>query len=227
MADWRLESVRDPLATKTKLSAGEKKQLARYLNEEGLGTLAAARKNDELAMQLVQIVDGDGRPAFALDGGLGVAIEPQAQRPEIESPPRSALDDRAVADRGVADRAGDADPSASVDVAEHDEAGEVTGRRAFDAEQLGPREARRQRVLHRDLGAEREREEHAATERDPVDLRRRAAAIPQAFDGSAGHSLRVRPSAIARSTGRERGFQIGSASHPTVSRPYDARRWRE
>jgi len=64
MAQWRLHSVRDPLTAT--LSAGEKKQLARYLKEEGLGSLAAARKNDELAMQLVRIDDAKGKPAFAL-----------------------------------------------------------------------------------------------------------------------------------------------------------------
>jgi len=65
MAKLKLASVCDPLASSVKLTAGEKKQLARYLKEEGLGSLANARKNDELAMQLVRIVDGD-KAAFEL-----------------------------------------------------------------------------------------------------------------------------------------------------------------
>jgi len=66
MARWKIKSVGDPLVGTAKLAAHETKQLARHLKEEGFGSIKAARTNDELAVQLVRIVDGKGRPAFEL-----------------------------------------------------------------------------------------------------------------------------------------------------------------
>lgn len=76
-----LANLRDPL--RGKATASEKRQLAVVLAEEGLGSLAEARADDELTFQLVDVLEGDAVRYQLLTWPSGSAALFVAGKPKV------------------------------------------------------------------------------------------------------------------------------------------------